>query len=115
MKHWLCVTCGFALPAVKWRIHRRRCLKVRDGAQCVVCRDFVPCRKRGCPHLEKPEEVDPTQAPTPAVVRSLQMKVKRLDDGRWTVRAPWLDGPVIKATWPEAYWEAVRLKRCGAT
>lgn len=58
--------------------------------------------------MEKPEEVDPEEWPTPGVVKSLGMIVNRLPDGRWCIRAKWLDGPVIRATWPEAYWASVR-------
>jgi hypothetical protein len=63
-----------------------------------------------CPKHERPIEVPdelPGIVPREAAVRSLQMQVERLEDGRWTVRAPWLDGPVIAATWPDAYWLAV--------
>lgn len=37
------------------------------------------------------------------------MKVRKLDDGRWQIDAPWLRNPVIEATWEEAYWRAVRI------
>jgi hypothetical protein len=66
--------------------------------------------------FEKPEvlpdvpEDEPCTAPREGVVRSLGMAVTRLQDGRWAIRAAWLDGPVIGATWPETYWAAVRAK-----
>lgn len=67
-----------------------------------------------CPEHEKPVEIadeEPGAAPRAGVVRSLGMKVAKLTDGRWSIRAAWLDGPVIEATWPEAYWAAVKAKR----
>lgn len=43
-----------------------------------------------------------------SVVRSLDMVVYRLPDGRWAVLAEWLTDPVVAQTWPEAYWLAIR-------
>jgi hypothetical protein len=63
-----------------------------------------------CPERETPEAVSSSQAPRPGVVKSLGMSVERLEDGRWAIRAAWLDGPAIGNTWPEAYWAAVRAK-----
>lgn len=57
--------------------------------------------------VELPDE-NPGEAPRAGVVRSLGMRVSRLEDGRWAIRADWLDGPVFGATWPEAYWAAVK-------
>lgn len=61
--------------------------------------------------MEEPEEVDEKDAPTNGVVLSLQMNVSQLPDGRYAIRAWWLDGPVIGETWPEAYEEAKRRRR----
>jgi hypothetical protein len=53
---------------------------------------------------------EPGIAPREGVVRSLGMHATQLEDGRWAVRAAWLDGPVIEDTWPEAYWSAVKAR-----
>ncbi len=66
-----------------------------------------------CPNKEVPIELpdeEPCQTPRAGVVRSLGMTVKLLEDGRWCIRASWLDGPVIGPTWPDAYWAAMKLR-----
>lgn len=40
---------------------------------------------------------------------SLQMVVEQVD-GQWVIDAPWLEEPVVAASWYDAYNEAVRLK-----
>lgn len=108
--HWLCVTCGFGIPANQWRKHRRACARVTE---CPRFCDSFPCRKRTCPLYEEPIELpdeNPGQLPRAGVVRGLGMAVTRLPDGRWAIRASWLDGPVIGDTWPEAYYAAVAVK-----
>ncbi len=113
--HQLCVTCGFGVPANQWRAHRRRCFyRVPVGARCSFCRDFIPCRKRGCPHKDMPNDLpddeEPGTVPRTGVVKSLGMLVTKTEDGRWAIRARWLDGPVFGDTWPEAYWKAIGAK-----
>lgn len=39
------------------------------------------------------------------------MEFERGEDGEWSVLAPWLSEPVTAATYEDAYWEAVRLRR----
>lgn len=113
---WLCVTCGFGINALHWRHHRKRCLGLPKEARCPNDCDWFPCRKKRCPLFEKPQKLpdapldEPGIAPRAGVVKSLGMTVGRTEDGRWTIRAAWLDGPVIENTWPEAYWAAVRAK-----
>lgn len=113
---WLCVTCCMGVASNRWRLHRRRCQRIAEGTVCERCGDFVPCRRKGkwmCPAYEPRVEVDAEQVPDVTVVRSLGMQVKRTGDGRWAVRAAWLDGPVIADSWADAYWLAVRAKGGG--
>lgn len=105
----LCVTCGFALPANKWAQHRRMCTRVQT---CPVCRGPFPCRKTSkritCPEYERPREVTKKDAPTHAVVRSLDMQVSRTEGGKWRVAAWWLKDSIYADTWEAAYWAAIK-------
>lgn len=110
-RHFECSRCHFAIVALHYRRHFRLCRRLPKDARCDVCRDFVPCRNTRCPNHVKPREIDAGAAPTPALLKSLKslkMKATRNEDGSWTVRADWLDGPVTRPTWEEAYWAAVK-------
>lgn len=107
-RHLECPRCHHAIVSLHYRRHFRRCHGLQDGARCVVCQDFIPCRKTRCPRHVKPNEIDAGAAPTTALLKSMKMQATKNEDGTWTVRADWLDGPITRATWHEAYWSAVK-------
>lgn len=107
---WLCVTCGFRIPANQWTRHRRACV---GRAKCLKCFGHFPCETRLCSEREKPVKVDddvPGIAPKESSLRSLGMKAKRRGDGKWCVNAPWLRDAVVADTWEDAYWLAVKAR-----
>ncbi len=104
---FLCLKCGFGIPGNHYGEHRRKCERT---ATCSECLGKFPCQHVRCRAKEVRLAIDPKMVPTDKVVRSLSLKVRRLPDGRWSLKAPWLEDEVVGDTWPEAYWRALKAK-----
>lgn len=39
------------------------------------------------------------------------MKFERLDDGTWTLTAPWIDGILSGDTYAELYWKGLACRK----